>query len=90
MCFHPAYPTTADLSREHNAALRDLEDLASLSTLHRILADAIARAGCVVPIQHPARTWSGAPELIEVLQGELLNVDATEQLIRRSPPVLED
>jgi hypothetical protein len=42
MCFHPAYPTTAELSREHNAALRDLEDLQTLDALRRIVAHAVA------------------------------------------------
>jgi hypothetical protein len=90
MCFHPAYPTTADLSREHAATVRDLADLVALRELRGIVADAIARASRVGGIRHPDRRWSGAPELIETLQGELLNIDGEADRIRRSQLVIED
>jgi hypothetical protein len=89
MSCHPAYPTTADLSREADAEERDVADLVALRDLRRIVADAIARASRIDRIQHPDRRWTTA-DLLEVLQGELLNIDDTAAMIRRSPLVLED
>jgi hypothetical protein len=43
MSFHPAYPSTADLSREHDAEERDVADLVALRELRRIVADVIAK-----------------------------------------------
>jgi hypothetical protein len=56
MRFHPAYPTATDLSREHNAALRDLEDLQTLDALKRIVASAIERAAQFDRIHSPTGT----------------------------------
>ena len=39
---HPAYPTAADLSRKHNAALCDLEDLQTLDALTHDLASEVS------------------------------------------------
>jgi hypothetical protein len=86
---HPAYPTTADLSREHDAAVRDLADLVALRELRGIVADAIARASRVGGIQHPDRRWSTA-DLVDTLQGELLNIDGELQRVLRGPVVIED
>ena len=88
MAFHPAFPATAELSREHDAEDRDVADLVALRDLRRIVADAIARAGRIDRIRHPDRRWSTA-DLLEVLQGELLNIDDTAAMIRRSKLVLE-
>lgn len=88
MC-HPAYPTTADLRRERDATVRDLADLTALRELSAIVANAIARVGRVDDLRHPDRRWS-AGELVETLQGELLNIDGEVQRIRRSPLVLDD
>jgi hypothetical protein len=55
---HPAYPSTADLLREADAAERDVADLVALRDLRRIVADAIARAGRFDGIRHPDRRWT--------------------------------
>jgi hypothetical protein len=89
MSYHPAYPTTADLSREADAEERDVADLVALRDLRQIVADAIARAGRIDRIHHPDRRWS-TEELLDVLQGELANIDGEAERIRRSPLVLED
>jgi hypothetical protein len=86
---HPAYPTAADLSREHDAEERDVADLAALRDLRRIVSDAIARVGLIDRIHHPDRRWS-TEELLDMLQGELANIDGEAERIRRSPLVLED
>jgi hypothetical protein len=86
---HPAYPSSDDLRREHDAEERDVADLMALGDLRRIVADAIARAGRFDGIRHPDRRWTTA-DLLEVLQGELLNIDDTAAMIRRSTLVLED
>jgi hypothetical protein len=88
MC-HPAYPSSADLSREADAENRDVADLVALRDLRGIVADAIARAGRIDRIQHPDRRWTTA-DLLEVLQDELANIDDTAAMIRRSPLVLEE
>jgi hypothetical protein len=88
MC-HPAYPSADDLAREADAEDRDIADLVALRDLRRIVADAIARTGRIDGIRHPDRRWTTA-DLLEVLQGELLNIDDTAAMIRRSPLVLED
>ena len=86
MFYHPAYPSSADLAREHGAEAHDVADLVALRDLHGIVADAIARAG---RIQHPGRRWTTA-DLMEALQDELANIDDTAAMIRRSPLVLEE
>jgi hypothetical protein len=86
---HPAYPTTADLSREHAATVRDLADLVALRELRGIVADAIARASRVGGIRHPDRRWDQS-ELLDTLQGELANIDGTVALVVRGPVVIED
>jgi hypothetical protein len=90
MFHHPAYPSSADLAREADAEDRDLADLVALRELRGIVADAMARASRVGGIRHPDRRWSGAPELIETLQGELLNIDGTIALVMRGPVVIEE
>jgi hypothetical protein len=52
--YHPAYPTAADLAREHDAEERDVADLVALRDLRRIVADAIARAGRIDRIRQRA------------------------------------
>jgi hypothetical protein len=89
MSFHPAYPTAADLSREHDAEERDIADLVALRDLRRIVADAIAKAGRFDGIRHPDRRWTTA-DLLESLQEQLADIDDTAAMIRRSPLVLED
>jgi hypothetical protein len=89
MPFHPAYSTAADLSREHNAALRDLEDLQTLDALKRIVANAIERAGQFDCIHHPDRHWT-TEDLLEVLMEQQENITAEAQRIRHSPGVVED
>jgi hypothetical protein len=86
---HPAYPTTADLSREHDATVRDLADLVALRELRGIVADAIARASRVGGIRHPDRRWDQS-DLLDGLQGELANIDGTIALVMRGPVVIED
>jgi hypothetical protein len=88
MSCHPAYPTTADLCREHAAAVRDLADLVALRELRGIVADALARASRVGGIQHPDRRWSTA-DLVDTLHGELLNIDGELQRVLRGPVVIE-
>ena len=89
MSYHPAYPTRSDLAREADAEDRDVADLVALRDLRRIVADAIARAGRFDGIRHPDRRWN-VGDLLEALLGELLNIDDTAAMIRRSPLVLED
>jgi hypothetical protein len=89
MSFHPAYPSSADLAREHAAEDRDVADLVALRDLRGIVADAISRAGRIDRIQHPDRRWTTA-DLLEVLQDQLADIDDTTAMIRRSPLVLED
>jgi hypothetical protein len=88
MAFNP-YPSAADLSRHVAAVTRDLEDLASLGTLHRIIAAAIRRASDIEPIHHPDRKWNVA-DLTEALEQQLAEVDATAAMIRSRPVVIED
>jgi hypothetical protein len=88
MPFDP-YPTAADLSREHNAALRDLEDLQTLDALKRLVARAIEHAGQFDRIHFPDRHWS-TEDLLEVLIEQQQSIEAEAQRIRRSPVVLED
>jgi hypothetical protein len=89
MSTHPAYPTSADLSREHAATVRDLADLVALRELRGIVADAIARASRVGGIRHPDRRWDQS-ELLDGLQGELANIDGTIALVMRGPVVIEE
>jgi hypothetical protein len=89
MSFHPAFPSAGDLSREAHAITRDREDLASLATLHRIIAAALAQAGRVDPIRHPDRKWQ-TDELTEALEEQLANIDDTASMIRGCPVVIED
>jgi hypothetical protein len=89
MFYHPAYPSTADLARETDAEDRDVADLVALRDLRRLVADAIAQAGRIDRIHHPDRRWTTA-DLLEVLQGELANIDGEAERIRRSQLVLED
>jgi hypothetical protein len=67
MSYDPAYPSSADLAREHDAEDRNIADLVALRDLRGIIADAIARAGRIDRIQHPDRRWTTA-DLLEVLQ----------------------
>jgi hypothetical protein len=60
MSFHPAYPTAADLSSEHNAARRDLQDLQTLDGLKLVVARAIEAAGQFDRIHSPNKHWSTA------------------------------
>jgi hypothetical protein len=89
MSFHPAYPSTADLHREHDAEERDVADLVALRELRGIVADAIARAGRIDRIHHPNRRWITA-DLMESLQEQLADIDDTAAMIRSSPLVLEE
>ena len=89
MSFHPAFPSSADLTSETDAEDRDVADLVALRDLRRIVADAIARAGRFDGIRHPDRRWSTA-DLLEVLQDQLADIDDTAAMIRRSPLVLEE
>jgi hypothetical protein len=89
MSFHPAYPSSADLAREHATEDRNVADLVALRDLRGIVADAIARAVRIDRIQHPDRRWTTA-DLLEMLQDELANIDDTAAMIRRSPLVLEE
>jgi hypothetical protein len=77
-----AYP-----NREHNAALRDLEDLHTLDALKRIVAHAIERAGQFDRIRHPDRRFS-TEDLLEVLIEQQENITAEATRIRRSPVVV--
>jgi hypothetical protein len=86
---HPAYPSTADLSREADAEDRDVADLCALRELRGIVADAIARASRVGGIRHPDRRWDQS-ELLDGLQGELANIDGTIALVMRGPVVIEE
>jgi hypothetical protein len=88
MCFHPAYPSQADLSREAEAAARDRADLATLTELHTILCVARARASQCDEIHHPARRWT-TDCLLEALDAEISNIDGTAMLMRGCPLVLE-
>jgi hypothetical protein len=85
--FNP-YPSAADLSREHNDALRDLEDLQTLDALKRLVARAIERAGQFDRIHHPDRRWT-TEDLLEVLMEQQENITAEAARIRRSPVVVE-
>lgn len=86
---HPAYPSRSDFSREAAATVRDLADLAALRELRGILTTAIARTNRVDDLRHPARRWSAA-DLLEVLEGELTNIDGEVARIRRGTVVIED
>ena len=86
---HPAYPSRADLSREHDAEERDVTDLVALHDLRSIVADAISRAGRIDRIHHPDRRWTTA-DLLEALQDQLADINGTVAMIRRSPLVLEE
>jgi hypothetical protein len=86
---HPAYPSSADLSRETAAEKRDVADLVALRELRGIVAHAISRAGRIDRIHHPDRRWTTA-DLLEALQERLADIDDTTAMIRRSPPVLEE
>jgi hypothetical protein len=89
MSYHPAYPTTADLSREAAAEDRDVADLIALRELRGIVADALARASRVGGIHHPDRKWDQS-DLLDGLQGELANIDGTIALVMRGPIVIEN
>jgi hypothetical protein len=89
MSFHPAYPTPADLSHEHNAALRDLEDLQTLDALRRIVAHAIERAGQFDRIHFPDRRFS-TEDLLEVLMEQQDNIAAEARRIMSCPVVIEE
>jgi hypothetical protein len=89
MSFHPAFPSTADLSREAAAITRDLADLATLRELHSIVAQALDRASRCDTIRYPDRRWT-TEDLTEALQGTLSDIDDEAQRIRRGSVVLED
>jgi len=74
---------------EHNAALRDLEDLQTLDALKRIVAAAIEHAGQFDRIHHPDRRWT-TEDLLEVLMEQQANIAAEAARIRRSPVVIEE
>jgi hypothetical protein len=86
---HPAYPSHDELSRETAAITRDLADLSTLRELHAIVAGALDRASKCDTIRHPDRRWT-TDDLLETLQGELLNIDGESERIRRGGVVLED
>jgi hypothetical protein len=88
MSVHPAYPTAADLSREHDAEDRDVADLVALRELRGIVADALARASRMGGIRHPDRKWDQS-DLLDGLQGELANIDGTIALVMSGPVVVE-
>jgi hypothetical protein len=88
MPFDP-YPSASDLSREHNAALRDLEDLQTLDALKRIVATAIKRASQFDRIRHPDRRFS-TEDLLEVLMEQQDNIAAEARRIRSCPVVIEE
>jgi hypothetical protein len=89
MCFHPAYPTAADLSREAAAVTRDLADLETLSLLRIIVSHALIKADRCDEIRHPDRRFCTA-DLTEALEGLLIDINGEAQRIRHSPVVLED
>jgi hypothetical protein len=89
MCFHPAYPSTAVLSREAAAKMRDVDDLTTLRELHGIVSTALDRASCCDTIRNPDRHWQTC-ELIDALAGALADIDGEAERIRRSPGVIED
>jgi hypothetical protein len=89
VCFHPAYPTAADLSRETAAIRRDLADIADLGRARSIVTSAIAKLSRLDPIRHPDARWS-LVDLTELLEGALTDIDGTAAMIRRSPLVLEE
>lgn len=86
---HPAYPSTADLSREADATNRNVADLAALRTLHRIVADALLAARQVDEIRHPDRRFTTA-DAVEALEDMLLNISATDAFVSRGALVVED
>ena len=88
MSFNP-YPSTADLSREAAATDRDVADLATLSALRQVVADAFAAASQFDEIRHPDRRYSIA-DTLDALHGELGSIDDTIAMIVRSPVVIED
>jgi hypothetical protein len=89
MCFHPAYPSRADLSREAAGIARDRTDLATLRELRAIVSGALDRVSQCDTIRHPDRRWT-TDDLLETLQGLLTDIDGTAAMIRRSPLVLEE
>ena len=89
MCFHPAYLSRADLSRETAAIRRDLADVATLRELHTIISIALARSSQCDTIHHPDARFC-TDDLTETLQGLLTDIDGTAEMIRKSPVVLEE
>jgi hypothetical protein len=89
MCFHPAYPSRDDLSREAAAVRRDLADIATLRELHTIISIALARSSQCDTIHHPDTKFS-TDDLTETLQGLLTDIDGTAAMIRTSPVVIEE
>lgn len=81
------YPTAADRRREADAWHRDGDDLITLRQLRRVLVEAIGRVECIDELRHPERCWSRS-ELLEVLRGELVNIDGTRAMIVNGPAVL--
>jgi hypothetical protein len=89
MSFHPAYPSTADLSREASAIQRDLADIATLRELRRIVLRAIASLSQCDDLRHPDKRWSTG-DLQELLEGALTDIADEAERIKRSPAVLEE
>jgi hypothetical protein len=89
MSFHPAYPSTADLSREASVIQRDLADQATLRELRRIVLRAIAALSQCDDLRHPDKRWSTG-HLQELLEGALTDIAGEAERIRRSPVVLEE
>jgi hypothetical protein len=88
MSVHPAYPTTADLSREVDAEDRDVADLTTLRELRQLVADAFATASRADEIRHPDRRWMVA-DLLDALQDQLADINDTIALVQRGPVVIE-
>jgi hypothetical protein len=87
--FHPAFPSAANLSREHAATDRDVADLATLRELRQLVADAFAAASRANEIRHPDRRWMVA-DLLDALQDQLADINDTIALVQRGPVVIED
>jgi hypothetical protein len=88
MCFHPAYPSAADLHREADAEDRDLRDLTTLRALRGIVTQALDAAERCAALRHPDRRLQ-TEDVIDLLAGALIDIDGEADRLRRSPLVLE-
>jgi hypothetical protein len=80
MSYHPAYPSTADLRREHDAEERDLADRLRVSTLEAVIRNTIAQISAVSEFEHPDANYSVA-ELGSELRGLLTNLDGIADIL---------